>query len=233
MPCTGEHIFCLTLLSGKLLQQCFLYESDANCTFTFRYQLTLTGGSMPSSSRKCWAKKLRDYLMFKAKILNIDVDTETELLSMLTTSDIKTIGGELLLTWGGTVLSSIINPEVTHEVLMEVALTDPSTFLSNGVKYSCMKEMAKSLLTFMQHHENGKMNFMVLTHVHNLVPFADSSLLEAEAEHLKHWVRTVLDNSDKTICLKRDERQNMRDLLLKVSLQMFDSYVGGQCGCLV
>jgi len=181
----------------------------------YRYQLTLSGGSMPSSSRKCWAKKLRDYLMFKAKILNIDVDTETELLSMLTTSDIKTIGGELLLTWGGTVLSSIINPEVTHEVLMEVALTDPSTFLSNGVKYSCMKEMAKSLLTFMQHHENGKMNFMVLTHVHNLVPFADSSLLEAEAEHLKHWVRTVLDDSDKTICLKRDERQNMRDLLLK------------------
>jgi len=181
----------------------------------YRYQLTLTGGSMPSSSRKCWAKKLRDYLMFKAKILNIDVDSETELLSMLTTSDIKTIGGELLLTWGGTVLSSIVNPEVTHEVLMEVALTDPQTFLSNGVKYTCMKEMAKSLLTFMQHHQNGKINFNVLTHVHNLVPFAGQSLLEAENEHLKHWVRTVLDNSDKTMCLKREERQNMRNLLLK------------------
>ena len=68
----------------------------------------------------------------------------------------------------------------------------------------------------MLHHENGQTDMMVLTHVHNLLPYTDNSILEAEAEHLKLWVRTVLDEFDRTVCLKKAERDNMRNVLLKV-----------------
>ena len=171
---------------------------------------------MPSSTRKCWANKLREFLLFKALVYNMTISTETELLSLLTTAEIKTVGGELLLTWGGPVLSSIINPEVAHEVLMEVALTKPSLYLANGVLYSCMKAMARALLKIMEHHEHGKLDFMVLTHVHNLVPFAGNEILGANNTDLKHFVRTVLNSGEKTMCLMKEDREMMRNLLIKV-----------------
>ena len=171
---------------------------------------------MPSSTRKCWANKLREFLLFKALVYNVTISTETELLSLMTTAEIKTVGGELLLTWGGPVLTSIINPEVAHEVLMEVALTKPSLYLANGVLYSCMKKMARALLKIMEHHEHGNLDLMVLTHVHNLVPFAGNEILGANNLDLKHFVRTVLDSGEKTMCLMKDDREMMRNLLIKV-----------------
>ena len=68
--------------------------------------------ALPSSARKCWAKKVRQYLYMKSMLFNITVTDESELLSLLATSDIRTIGGEIFLTWGGPALSSIILPEV-------------------------------------------------------------------------------------------------------------------------
>ena len=178
--------------------------------------MSQSGESMPSSIRKCWANKLREYLLFKSMVYNVTITTETELLSLLTSAEIKTIGGELLLTWGGPVLSSILNPEVTHEVLMEVALTKPSLFLANGVLYSCMKAMARALFKIMEHHEHGKIDFMVLAHVHNLLPFAGNGILGANNTDLKHFVRTVLRENEKTLCLKEEDREMMRNLLIKV-----------------
>ena len=182
----------------------------------YRYQMSQVGKSIPSSTRKCWANKVREYLLFKAMVYNVTITTETELLSLLTTAEIKTLGGELLLTWSGPVLSSILNPEVTHEVLMEVALTNPGHYLANGVLYSCMKAMARALFKIMEHHEHGKVDLMVMTHVHNLVPFAGNEILEANNTDLKHFVRTVLGSGEKTMCLKRDDRETMRNLLIKV-----------------
>ena len=69
--------------------------------------MSQVGKSMPSSTRKCWANKLREFLLFKALVYNTTISTETELLSLLTTAEIKTVGGELLLTLGGPVLFSI------------------------------------------------------------------------------------------------------------------------------
>ena len=80
----------------------------------YRFHLEQDGGvvAMPSSSRKCWAKKVRQFLHLKSKLFNLTINTEPELLSLLTTSDIKTIGGEVLATWGGPALASITHPEV-------------------------------------------------------------------------------------------------------------------------
>lgn len=178
--------------------------------------MSQVGKSMPSSTRKCWANKVREYLLFKAMVYNVTITTETELLSLLTTAEIKTLGGELLLTWSGPVLSSILNPEVTHEVLMEVALTKPSHYLANGVLYDCMKAMARALFKIMEHHEDGKVDLMVLTHVHNLVPFVGNEILGANNTDLKHFVRTVLSSGEKTMCLMKDDREMMRNLLIKV-----------------
>ena len=171
---------------------------------------------MPSATRKCFAKKLRDYLSLKSMLYNVTLQSETELLSLLNTAEIQTVGGEILLTWGGPALSSIVNPEVAHEVLMEVAMTHPSHYLTNGALCSCVRQMASSLLSLMIQHENGMMDFTVLAHLHNLLPFSDDRILEASATDLKMYVRTVLSQQEKTLCLNRKERALMRNLVLKV-----------------
>ena len=65
-------------------------------------------------------------------------------------------------------------------------------------------------------HEEGLMNFRVLSHVHNLIPFTDSRILEASAKDLKMYVRTVLSDNEKTLCLNQKDRDLMRNLILKV-----------------
>ena len=92
----------------------------------YRFHLEREGGvvAMPSSSRKCWAKKVRHFLHLKSKLFNLTIDTEPELLSLLTTSDIKTIGGEVLATWGGPALASITHPEVIR-TLSSLTLHSP------------------------------------------------------------------------------------------------------------
>jgi len=201
-------------LSCKHIEMIEVYDS-LEVLALYRYHVDLYGDLMPSSTRKCWAKQVREFLMFKASVLNITMTTETELLSLLNTAEIKTIGGEILLTWGGSVLSSIVNPEVNHEVLMEVGLTKPLAFLSNGVKYSCVKEMAEAMLGLMLHHEQGVMDLTVLAHTHNLLPFAGNSTVGAEAADIKNYLRTVLRPEDKLMCLKKDDRMVVRNLIMK------------------
>jgi len=182
----------------------------------FRFYLERDGGlvAMPSSSRKCWAKKVRQFLNLKSMMFNITIDTEPELLSLLTTSDIKTIGGEVLATWGGPALASITHPEVMHEVLMAIGHLQPHLFVRNGVTYNCMKVMANALMDTMI-REEGKVNFRVLTHVHNLIPYSDKRVLEASAEDMKLFITTVLKPVCKAVCLKAEERELVRQMILK------------------
>merc|ERR1719370_1523034 len=182
----------------------------------FRFHLEREGGlvAMPSSSRKCWAKKVRQFLNLKSKMFNLTIDTEPELLSLLTTSDIKTIGGEVLATWGGPALASITHPEVMHEVLMAIGHLQPHLFVRNGVTYNCMKVMANALMDTMI-REEGKVNFRVLTHVHNLIPYSDKRVLEASAEDMKLFITTVLKPVCKAVCLKTEERELVRLMILK------------------
>merc|ERR1712142_922438 len=51
--------------------------------------------ALPSSARKCWAKKVRQYLYMKSMLFNISVNDESELLSLLSAADIRAIGGEI------------------------------------------------------------------------------------------------------------------------------------------
>jgi len=182
----------------------------------FRFHLERNGGvvAMPSSSRKCWAKKVRKFLQLKSKLFNQTVKSEPELLSLLSTSDIKAIGGEVLATWGGPALASITHPEVMHEVLMTIGHSDPHLFIRNGVTYNCMKVMANALLDTMI-KEEGVVNLRVLAHVHNLVPFSDGRILEASQEDIKLYITTVLKPICKAVCLKSTERDLVRRLILK------------------
>ena len=67
---------------------------------------------MPAMARRCWANKVRHYLGLKASLFGVKVENELELLSLLSTSDTKAVGGELLLTWGGRALVGITHPQV-------------------------------------------------------------------------------------------------------------------------
>eukprot|EP00091_Calanus_sinicus_P004862 TRINITY_DN1522_c1_g1_i1.p1 TRINITY_DN1522_c1_g1~~TRINITY_DN1522_c1_g1_i1.p1 ORF type:complete len:1087 (-),score=342.03 TRINITY_DN1522_c1_g1_i1:65-3325(-) len=183
----------------------------------FRYHLERDGSisAMPSSSRKCWAKKVRQFLHLKSLMFNVTVTSEPDLLSLLSTSDIKAIGGEILLTWGGPALASITHPEVMHEVLMAVSHTHPHLYVRNGVTYECMKVMANAMLDFMIKEEGGKVNLRVLTHVHNLVPYSDNRVLEASGEDIKLFISSVLRPVCKAVCLKSKERELVRKMILK------------------
>ena len=61
-------------------------------------------------------EKVRQFHHLKSLMFNVTVNSEPELLSLLTTSDIKAIGGEVLLTWGGPALASITHPEVCRSI---------------------------------------------------------------------------------------------------------------------
>ena len=67
---------------------------------------------MPAMASRCWANKVRQYLGLKASLFGVEVEDELELLSLLSTSDTKAVGGELLLTWGGRALVGITHHQV-------------------------------------------------------------------------------------------------------------------------
>ena len=106
--------------------------------------------------------------------------------------------------------------QVMHEVLMAIGHLQPHLFVRNGVTYNCMKVMANALLDTMI-REEGKVNFRVLTHVHNLIPYSDKRVLEASAEDMKLFITTVLKPVCKAVCLKTEERELVRQMILKVS----------------
>ena len=102
-----------------------------------------------------------------------------------------------------------------HEVLMAVGHTVPHLYVRNGVTYECMVVMANAMLDVMI-KEEGKINLRVLTHVHNLMPYTDNRVLEASPEDIKLFISTVLRPMCKAVCLKRKERELVREMILKV-----------------
>ena len=100
---------------------------------------------------------------------------------------------------------------------MAIGRLQPHLFVRNGVTYNCMKVMANALLDTMIRDE-GKVNFRVLAHVHNLIPYSDNRILEASPEELKLFITTVLKPVCKAVCLKTEERELARQMILKVGL---------------
>ena len=106
---------------------------------------------------------------------------------------------------------------------MAVGRLEPHHFLSNGVTYSCMQTMGRSLADFMVKHEKGEVDLTALTHAHNLLPFASDGelrILNATANDLKTFLQTVLKPDEKILCLKTREREFFRNIILKVSVPM-------------
>ena len=99
---------------------------------------------------------------------------------------------------------------------MAVGHTHPHLYVRNGVTYDCMKVMANAMLDAMIKEEGGMVNYRVLTHVHNLVPYSDNRILEASAEDIKLFISTVLRPVCKAVCLKVKERELVRQMILKV-----------------
>jgi len=182
----------------------------------YRYHIESRGGltHMPSMARKCWAKKIRQFLRVKADLFNVTVENELELLSLLSTSDIKAVGGEVLLTWGSAPLTGITHPKVQHEVLMTVAANPPHYLLHNGVGLDDVEKVTKTLFNSLLNHF-GSVTLSALAHLHNLVPFADDRILEASAEDARLFVSTVLKPVSKAICLPTQSRRTFRSFLLQ------------------
>ena len=61
---------------------------------------------------RCFVSAIRRYLRTKAVAFDMELSSDIELLSLLSSADIRAIGAELLLSWGGEVLTSIPHPEV-------------------------------------------------------------------------------------------------------------------------
>ena len=76
-------------------------------------------------------------------------------------------------------------------------------YVGNGVTYDCIKVMANAMLDVMIKEEGGKINYNVLNHTHNLVPYSDNRILEASAEDIKLFISTVV----RTVRLKSKERE--------------------------
>jgi len=195
----------------------------------YRYHVESTGRltHMPAMTRKCWAKKVRQFLRLKAEVYGVEVTNELELLSMLSTSDIKAIGGEVFLTWGAAALTGIAHPQVRHEVLMTIAHNPPHFLLHNGVGLADVERLANTLLDSLSHNcSQGQgpnpcnASLSTLTHMHNLLPFADDRVLDydrvlsASPEDAKLYVSSVLRVICKSVCLPSRLRKRMRTFLL-------------------
>jgi uncharacterized membrane protein len=176
---------------------------------------------MPAMARKCWALKIRQFLRLKAELYGVEVTSELELLSLLSTADIKAIGGEVFLTWGSTALAGITHPQVQHEVLMTVAHNPPHFLLHNGVGLADVEHLSSTLLDSLMHNCSQGLtvpctaSLSTLTHLHNLLPFADDRILTASSENSRLYVSTVLRVICKSVCLPARSRTRMRSFLIQ------------------
>ena len=108
-----------------------------------------------------------------------------------------------------------------HDVLMAVCHTHPHLYVHNGVTYDCMKVMANAMLEAMIKEEGGKVNYLVLAHVLNLVPYFDNRILGGSAVDIKLFISTVLRPVCKAMCLKTKGRELVRQMIIKVSSGLF------------
>merc|ERR1719500_2056996 len=187
----------------------------------FRYHTETAGRltPMPAMARKCWARKIRQFLRLKAELYGVEVTSELELLSLLSTSDIKAIGAEVFLTWGSSALTGITHPQAQHEVLRTVASSPPYFLLNNGVGLADVEHMSTTLLDSLLHNCSRGLtvpctaSLSTLTHLYNLLPFADDRILTASPEHAKLFVSGVLRVHSKSVCLPARSRTRMRSFL--------------------
>merc|ERR1712200_197175 len=108
------------------------------------YRFSMPDEVIPSDARMCFVTAIRNYLMTKAEAFNQSVESDIELLSLLSSSDIRAIGAEVFLSWGGDVLYNIPHPEVSYELLLKIGEEQPHLFFHNGVTYDDLQMFFRS-----------------------------------------------------------------------------------------
>jgi hypothetical protein len=97
---------------------------------------------------------------------------------------------------------------------MTVAHNPPHLLLHNGVGLDDVEYMAKTLLnTLLKHFDS--VNLSVLTHLHNLLPFADDRILAASPEDARLYISTVLRDTCKAVCIPAPARLRLRNFIVR------------------
>jgi len=181
---------------------------------TLRYQLG-EDSIIHSGVRKCLARGVREYMVLKSELYNIPVSGEIELLSLLSTADIRAIGAEVFLTWGGKVLSEITHPEVRKEVLQVIASDAPHIYFHNGVSYKDVQLMATTLFDQLLDDNQNVVDLGVLKKMRDLLPFLDR-MVEASPADTRMWVSSVHSTTlSRGICTSMNNRNLVRNMLIK------------------
>jgi len=179
------------------------------------YRFSLPGEIIPSTSRMCLVKAIRRYLRSKAVAVGSDLSSEIELLSLLSSADIRAIGAELLLSWGGEVLSNIPHPEVSYEVLLKLSEENPHLYFHNGVSFDDMTTLATQMLETLKKKNEDNVDFGVLKKMRDLLPFLDSKLLASSSDIQQFFRLAYPSPLAKGICVPDTNRQRFRDLMIK------------------
>jgi len=180
------------------------------------YRLRLDQDPMPSDNRRCFARAIRKYLMLKSGLYGVSFTSEVELLSMLTTADIRSIGAEIFLVWGGVVLSEIPHPEVLLEVLTVIANDAPHIYLHNGVSVDDLHLLSHAMYDLLLAKNEKKVDIGVLAKMRDLLPYLDDPL-PVPAADIRLFVETSYTSSPlaRTVCLPRKSRSALRNFIIE------------------
>jgi len=181
-----------------------------------RYQTALDDSVIKSDVRKCLVRKLRDYLSLKSELYGVKVGAEIELLSLLSTADIRAVGPQLLLTWGGEVLTKITHPQVMREVLQITASYAPHIYFHNGVDLAGLKTMADTYYKILLQDNTNVVDITVLKKMRDFLPYLDT-VVDATRDDIKLFFTTVLeaDPQSRGICTPLKNRNLLRNMIIK------------------
>jgi len=179
------------------------------------YRFSMPDEVIPSDARMCFVTAIRNYLMTKAEAFNQSAESDIELLSLLSSSDIRAIGAEVFLSWGGDVLYNIPHPEVSYEILLKIGEEQPHLFFHNGVTYDDIQKLAAQLYKILQAKNSGTVDISVLKKMGSLLPYL-SSMPEVARQDLQMFFRSgYASDLHKGVCMKSYDMARFSDLITK------------------
>jgi len=179
------------------------------------YRFSMPDEVIPSDARMCFVTAIRTYLKTKAEAFNQTAESDIELLSLLSSSDIRAIGAEIFLSWGGDVLSKIPHPEVSYEILLKIGEEQPHLFFHNGVTYDDIKMLAAQLYNILKAKNNGIIDLSVVKKMGSLLPYL-TSMPQVSSKDLQIFFRSgYASDLHKGVCMKSDAMGRFAGLINK------------------
>merc|ERR1712142_453706 len=140
---------------------------------------------------------------------------ELGMLSLLSSSDIRAIGAEVFLSWGGDVLYNIPHPEVSYEILLKIGEEQPHLFFHNGVTYDDIQKLAAQLYKILQAKNSGVADISVMKKMGSLLPYL-STMPEFASQDLQMFFRSgYASDLHKGVCMKSDDMARFSGLITK------------------